>query len=378
VSPVSGATLTTLDPKAVLRDPITGTHLVVRGGRAEVLNPHRRSAFLRDRSHFVCDEARCTAQQQRATWRTTGRSGTNEKVGTAGTPTGVDPALRVVGTGGCLSASATGPGSKEGRIAVGASRTEGGAAGEGDGVFGLMGSRAGGRRRSAAPSGEAQIEYEDFMSGTAGGAATSRPFLDAFAAEVAAAEDAVEDERAAVLIRAHARGLAHRKFLAEAAAANCDVASSVGDAAAAVVSADATEAEIQAAIRIQATERGRRERRRVQLMRDRAIDGVVGGSESHRLGTDGDASLRLSTMSADAAPPKGVGARGADTVAPWESDTDAHAAAVRIQAAARGRAARREVAALRADRMTGIIPEDPAAEEEGADDDPDAAADPDA
>ncbi|CAG9460108.1 unnamed protein product [Pedinophyceae sp. YPF-701] len=88
VSPVSGATLVTTDPNELMRDPVSGAHLMVQAGKVVVVNPAEYQKFNRNREFYAFREPDVTMQTLRKTTKVT--KCTNEKIGTAGTVTGAE------------------------------------------------------------------------------------------------------------------------------------------------------------------------------------------------------------------------------------------------------------------------------------------------
>lgn len=91
-SPISNSLLVSVaSTTQAVRDPISGTLLLYRSGCAEVTAPSSKQPMLHSRSFHLKKDIDVTIQQLRST---TGFSRkTNEKVGTAGTPTGLDKSL---------------------------------------------------------------------------------------------------------------------------------------------------------------------------------------------------------------------------------------------------------------------------------------------
>ncbi|GMH33581.1 hypothetical protein BSKO_01415 [Bryopsis sp. KO-2023] len=91
-SPISGANLTVTHPTGrFIKDPVTGTALEMQNGRAVVTTRDMNQDFLRSRKFRVQDDIDITIQQLRRTTYVNSR--TNEKIGTSGSPTGMDPCL---------------------------------------------------------------------------------------------------------------------------------------------------------------------------------------------------------------------------------------------------------------------------------------------
>ncbi|KXZ46264.1 hypothetical protein GPECTOR_45g134 [Gonium pectorale] len=92
-SPISGDLLVTPVAKnsAGVRDPVAGTTMRYEGGSAVLQTPGDANALMRSRRFYIDKDVDITIQTLRATTKVS--KYTNEKVGTAGTPTGMDPAL---------------------------------------------------------------------------------------------------------------------------------------------------------------------------------------------------------------------------------------------------------------------------------------------
>ncbi|KAG2487009.1 hypothetical protein HYH03_014380 [Edaphochlamys debaryana] len=92
-SPVSGDLLITPVAKnrPGVKDPVAGTPMRYHGGTALLQTPATNNQFLRTRKFYITKDVDITIQTLRNTTKV--NRFTNEKVGTAGTPTGMDPAL---------------------------------------------------------------------------------------------------------------------------------------------------------------------------------------------------------------------------------------------------------------------------------------------
>lgn len=91
-SPVSGVMLTsTGSRKNNIRDPICGAVLHYDNTIATVTAPVRKQQMLHSRKFFLTKDVDLTIQTLRSTTKI--NRFTNEKVGTAGTPTGLDTTL---------------------------------------------------------------------------------------------------------------------------------------------------------------------------------------------------------------------------------------------------------------------------------------------
>lgn len=92
-SPVSGSTLTAPDSVkcTAVKDPITGTTLTTDSGFAQVTAPVMEQPLRFARSFYLRKDIDITIQQIRSTNKVNRH--TNEKIGTAGSPTGLDRTL---------------------------------------------------------------------------------------------------------------------------------------------------------------------------------------------------------------------------------------------------------------------------------------------
>ncbi|MEW5309252.1 MAG: hypothetical protein WDW38_001151 [Sanguina aurantia] len=91
-SPVSGVKLTSTSTRRNnIRDPICGAVLHYDTTVATVTAPVRKQQMLHSRSFFLTKDVDLTIQTLRSTTKI--NRYTNEKVGTAGTPTGLDTSL---------------------------------------------------------------------------------------------------------------------------------------------------------------------------------------------------------------------------------------------------------------------------------------------
>ncbi|GIL93141.1 hypothetical protein Vretimale_19365 [Volvox reticuliferus] len=92
-SPISGDLLIAPVAKnrSGVRDPISGTPMRYEGDAAIVRTPAAANQFMRTRKFYIDKDVDITIQTLRSTTKV--NRNTNEKVGTAGTPTGMDPAL---------------------------------------------------------------------------------------------------------------------------------------------------------------------------------------------------------------------------------------------------------------------------------------------
>lgn len=94
-SPVSGNLLITplSRNRPSVRDPISGTPMRYCGNVAVVTTPGQVNQFSRCRRFFISRDVDVTIQTLRNTTKVS--KYTNERVGTAGTPTGMDRTLQV-------------------------------------------------------------------------------------------------------------------------------------------------------------------------------------------------------------------------------------------------------------------------------------------
>uniref|UniRef100_A0A383VQJ0 Uncharacterized protein n=1 Tax=Tetradesmus obliquus TaxID=3088 RepID=A0A383VQJ0_TETOB len=104
-SPISGSTLTAANSQqhGIVCDPITGTPLRLSCGHAEIVTPVMRQEQVHARNFYLRSDADITI----ATLRKTNKVSryTNEKIGTAGQPTGLDRVLQDTLAGGKLRCS---------------------------------------------------------------------------------------------------------------------------------------------------------------------------------------------------------------------------------------------------------------------------------
>lgn len=97
-SPITGATLVAahLSPNN-MRDPVSGTTMLLQSGKMVVTAPNKKQNRIHSRGFFVETDVDVTIQELRATKNFTSK--TNEKIGTAGTMTGMHRRLHnVAGT----------------------------------------------------------------------------------------------------------------------------------------------------------------------------------------------------------------------------------------------------------------------------------------
>lgn len=88
-SPISGSILTTTTrSKLAVQDPITGTTLKLDQGHAQITTPVVKQGMVHSRKFRLSRDVDITIQQLRGTKHV--NRNTNEKIGTAGTPTGMD------------------------------------------------------------------------------------------------------------------------------------------------------------------------------------------------------------------------------------------------------------------------------------------------
>ncbi|EFJ41195.1 hypothetical protein VOLCADRAFT_98857 [Volvox carteri f. nagariensis] len=92
-SPISGDLLVApvAKNKSGVRDPVSGTPMRYEGDSAILQTPGAANQFMRTRKFYIDKDIDVTIQTLRNTTKV--NRNTNEKVGTAGTPTGMDPAL---------------------------------------------------------------------------------------------------------------------------------------------------------------------------------------------------------------------------------------------------------------------------------------------
>ena len=92
-SPVSGSTLVIADPGRLqaVKDPITGTVLSISSAHANVTAPLQKQPQVHSRKFYLQRDVEITIQQLRGTNKVNRH--TNEKMGTSGTPTGLDASL---------------------------------------------------------------------------------------------------------------------------------------------------------------------------------------------------------------------------------------------------------------------------------------------
>ncbi|GFR51600.1 hypothetical protein Agub_g14024 [Astrephomene gubernaculifera] len=92
-SPISGDLLVTPVAKnrPGVRDPVAGSPMRYHGDAAVLQTPAAANGFMRTRKFYIDKDIDITIQTLRNTTKV--NKYTNEKVGTAGTPTGMDPAL---------------------------------------------------------------------------------------------------------------------------------------------------------------------------------------------------------------------------------------------------------------------------------------------
>ncbi|KAG1657221.1 hypothetical protein FOA52_011509 [Chlamydomonas sp. UWO 241] len=87
-SPVSGNTLlSTTSGASTVKDPISGSHLHFSGSTAEVRTPAQKQQFLHSRNLYLTKDIDVTIQILRNTTKVS--KYTNERIGTAGTSTGL-------------------------------------------------------------------------------------------------------------------------------------------------------------------------------------------------------------------------------------------------------------------------------------------------
>lgn len=97
-SPISGSILaTTTRCKLSVQDPITGTTLKLDQGQAQVTAPAQKQALVHSRRFRLVRDVDVTIQTLRNTKHV--NRNTNEKIGTAGTPTGMDKLQQKVAFG---------------------------------------------------------------------------------------------------------------------------------------------------------------------------------------------------------------------------------------------------------------------------------------
>ncbi|KAF6264525.1 hypothetical protein COO60DRAFT_1281807 [Scenedesmus sp. NREL 46B-D3] len=104
-SPISGSTLTAANSlqHGTVRDPITGTLLRLSCGHAEIVMPVMRQQQVHARTFYLRRDYDITVAMLRKTNKVTRY--TNEKIGTAGQPTGLDRTLQDTLAGGKLRCS---------------------------------------------------------------------------------------------------------------------------------------------------------------------------------------------------------------------------------------------------------------------------------
>ncbi|PNW70729.1 hypothetical protein CHLRE_17g732150v5 [Chlamydomonas reinhardtii] len=93
-SPITGDLLVTplARNRAGVRDPVSGTPMRYHGEMAVLQTPGAGNQLQRHRKFYITKDVDITIQTLRNTTKVS--KYTNEKVGTAGTPTGIDPALQ--------------------------------------------------------------------------------------------------------------------------------------------------------------------------------------------------------------------------------------------------------------------------------------------
>ncbi|KAG2454380.1 hypothetical protein HYH02_001403 [Chlamydomonas schloesseri] len=74
-----------------VRDPVSGTPMRFHGEMAVLQTPGAGNQLMRHRNFYITKDVDITIQTLRSTTKV--NKYTNEKVGTAGTPTGIDPSL---------------------------------------------------------------------------------------------------------------------------------------------------------------------------------------------------------------------------------------------------------------------------------------------
>ncbi|GAX76703.1 hypothetical protein CEUSTIGMA_g4149.t1 [Chlamydomonas eustigma] len=91
-SPISGNLLiSTVNSTHKIRDPITGTTLKYKGGTALIQAPLQKQQFQFSKTFYLTKDIDNTIQTLRNTTRVSRY--TNEKIGTAGSTTGLDASL---------------------------------------------------------------------------------------------------------------------------------------------------------------------------------------------------------------------------------------------------------------------------------------------
>jgi len=96
-SPVSGCVLTAPDAarQAAIKDPISGTTLHLSSNRADIVTPILKQQQVHAKNFYLSKDIDIQIALLRQTNAV--NKHTNEKLGTAGYPTGLDPALLVGG-----------------------------------------------------------------------------------------------------------------------------------------------------------------------------------------------------------------------------------------------------------------------------------------
>ncbi|GLC39780.1 hypothetical protein PLESTF_000883300 [Pleodorina starrii] len=92
-SPISGDLLVApvVKNRSGVRDPVSGTPMRYEGDSAIVQTPAAANHLMRTRKFYIDKDVDITIQTLRSTTKV--NRNTNERVGTAGTATGMDPAL---------------------------------------------------------------------------------------------------------------------------------------------------------------------------------------------------------------------------------------------------------------------------------------------
>ncbi|KAJ9519869.1 hypothetical protein QJQ45_014581 [Haematococcus lacustris] len=93
-SPASGDMLLTVSRSQRVRDPLTGATLSIKGGHAQVTTPVQKQQMRFSKQFYVTKDVDITVQTLRNTCKVS--KYTNEKIGTAGTPTGMESSLKAI------------------------------------------------------------------------------------------------------------------------------------------------------------------------------------------------------------------------------------------------------------------------------------------